>query len=129
MSRRFQFSLRALLGMAVVVCLALGGWHLLVRYGQFVEMAPTAANEPRLRGQFIFFSLEQHLIYRANVMRGGVHIYRFRGLAESDLPFVYRFNGRFADDEPEQGEYAIEIYPMARPYPAASCTFALSGEP
>ena len=46
MSRRFQFSLRWLLGLAAAVCFALGGWHLLVTYGQYVGAPPTNVGKP-----------------------------------------------------------------------------------
>ncbi|HVX12353.1 MAG TPA: hypothetical protein VHC22_14315 [Pirellulales bacterium] len=49
MRRRFlQFSLRWLLGMATLVCLALGGWHLLETYGYQLEQ-----NGTRFKGRCI----------------------------------------------------------------------------
>jgi hypothetical protein len=40
MSRRFQFSLRALLVVSFAVCLSLGRWHLLKTFGQEVDADP-----------------------------------------------------------------------------------------
>ncbi|HEV3341559.1 MAG TPA: hypothetical protein VG125_14430 [Pirellulales bacterium] len=54
MSRRFQFSLRALLGLVTVLCLLLGGWGLLLTYGQFVAAGPITLHERiALRGRLI----------------------------------------------------------------------------
>ena len=38
MTRRFQFSLRALLAFAAVICVLLGGWHLLQTYGNRLDV-------------------------------------------------------------------------------------------
>jgi hypothetical protein len=56
MSRRFQFSLRALLGLAAVVCLLLGCWHLLTKHGQYVVATPAKIGEPiTVDGQLVCF--------------------------------------------------------------------------
>jgi hypothetical protein len=46
MSRRFQFSLRALLGLAAVVGLLLGGWHLLDTYGNRLDVDEVRIGAP-----------------------------------------------------------------------------------
>lgn len=47
--RRFlQFSLRGLLGVAALVCLALGGRHLIETYGSSISVETTKAGEPIL---------------------------------------------------------------------------------
>ena len=55
MKRRFfQFSLRWLLGLATLVCLLLGGWHLLDVYGNYMEVGDLAVGKPvRVKGRAI----------------------------------------------------------------------------
>jgi|SRR5215469_6497387 len=125
MSRGFQFSLRALLGMAGLACLLLGGWHLLVQYGQFVQVAPLEANKPlEIACGFVLLSTEHEEICRLNVLRNGVNVYQYEWLAKSRVPFVYR--GHLPLQLGLQpGSYVVESYPPTRPYPAASCAFVL----
>jgi hypothetical protein len=55
MSRRFQFSLRALLGLAAIASLSLGGWHLLETYGTYVDAENPRVGEPiRISGRFVW---------------------------------------------------------------------------
>lgn len=55
MRRRFQFSLRSLLGLAALVCVLLGGWHLLETYGTSVEVVnPRIATPIRIRGTYFW---------------------------------------------------------------------------
>ena len=49
MSRRFQFSLKSLLGVAAIICLVFGGWHLLKTYGNRIEVIGTS----RVKGRHI----------------------------------------------------------------------------
>jgi hypothetical protein len=54
MSRRFQFSLRTLLGFAALICLLLGGRHLLDTYGSHLEVSDAALGKPiRLKGRLV----------------------------------------------------------------------------
>jgi hypothetical protein len=54
--RWFQFSLRSLMAAVVVNCLGLGGWHLLLKYGQYVEAEPAVVGQPiKIRGRFLDF--------------------------------------------------------------------------
>jgi hypothetical protein len=54
MSRRFQFSLRGLLGIAAVVCAAFGGIHLLNAYGSWIEVSDLAVGKPVIvKGRYI----------------------------------------------------------------------------
>jgi hypothetical protein len=46
MSRRFQFSLRALLVATLVICLSLGVWHLLETYGTSVAVENARVGAP-----------------------------------------------------------------------------------
>lgn len=56
MSRRFQFSLRTLLGLAAAVCLVLGGWHLFDTYGNYIEIDRIRVGEPiTVRGRYVRF--------------------------------------------------------------------------
>lgn len=53
MSGRFQFSLKALLGLTAIVCLSLGGWHLLETYGTSIEAVNPRIGMPiRLKGSY-----------------------------------------------------------------------------
>lgn len=65
MKRRFlQFSLRGLLGFAAVVCLALGGRHLLETYGNSIEVRTARVGEPlRLKARYfcVLGPAERHL--------------------------------------------------------------------
>jgi hypothetical protein len=59
--RWFQFSLRSLLGLVVVICLTLGGWHLLMTYGQWVEAEPAVVGQPiKIHGRFFHFFAGEH---------------------------------------------------------------------
>lgn len=54
MIRRFQFSLRALMGMVASFCLLPGSWKLLARYGQYIEATPVVVGEPiPIKGRLI----------------------------------------------------------------------------
>jgi hypothetical protein len=54
MPRRFQFSLKALLALTATICLALGGWHMLNTYGNYMEVGDLAVGKPiRVKGRFI----------------------------------------------------------------------------
>ena len=56
MLRRFQFSLRALLGLSVAMCLLLGARHLLETCGQFVASQTARIGEPvAINGRLIRF--------------------------------------------------------------------------
>jgi hypothetical protein len=49
-----QFSLRGLLGFSAIICLLLGGWHLLNTYGNYMEVGKLAVGKPiRVKGRFI----------------------------------------------------------------------------
>ncbi|MGH7134798.1 MAG: hypothetical protein ACREHD_03610 [Pirellulales bacterium] len=54
MPRRFQFSLRALLGLGAVVCLLLGGRHLVETYATYIEVSNSALDEPiSIKGRIV----------------------------------------------------------------------------
>jgi len=57
MARRwYQFSLKSLMAAVVVICLGLGGWHLLWTKGQYVEAEPAVVGQPiKIRGRFFRF--------------------------------------------------------------------------
>ena len=46
MSRRFQFSLRGLLGLAAIFCILLGSGHIVATYGSYVAANPTKVRQP-----------------------------------------------------------------------------------
>jgi hypothetical protein len=40
----------------VLICLGLGGWHLLMTYGQFIEAEPALVGQPiKIRGRYFHF--------------------------------------------------------------------------
>jgi len=56
MARRFQFRLKSLMAAVVLICLGLGGWHLLWTKGQYVEAEPVVVGQPiKIRGRFFHF--------------------------------------------------------------------------
>ena len=56
MTRRFQFSLRGLLGVAVAVCLVLGGWKLFRSFQQYITVTRDPSTDlVRVEGQIIRF--------------------------------------------------------------------------
>lgn len=53
MRRRIQFSLRGLIGFVAIVCVLLGGWHLLDTYGTHVDAGVTRIGAPiRINGTY-----------------------------------------------------------------------------
>ncbi|MGH7136253.1 MAG: hypothetical protein ACREHD_10970 [Pirellulales bacterium] len=122
MPRRFQFSLRALLALAGVVCLLFGGWQMLVRYGQIVELMPAVAHEPiRIKGRFFLFSVAPTQPYSVLVVREGGEVFEAQGHASRWVPFVYQF-----DEETtfqfQPGQYHFKGAPSRRPLPAVTDT-------
>ena len=57
MRRRFQFSLRTLMILVVLLCVALGTWQVYLRYfTSFVELATTPVGQAiQVRGRFVRF--------------------------------------------------------------------------
>ena len=56
MSRRFQFRLRGFLGVAVAVCLVLGGWKLFRSFQQYVAVTRDRETDlVRVEGQIVRF--------------------------------------------------------------------------
>jgi hypothetical protein len=57
MARRwYQFNLKSLMAVVVLICLGLGGGHLLFVYGQYVEAEPAVVGQPiKIRGKFFHF--------------------------------------------------------------------------
>jgi len=56
MARRFQFRLKSLMAAVVVICLGLGGWQLLMTFGQYVEAEPAVVGQPiKIHGRFFYF--------------------------------------------------------------------------
>jgi len=55
--RRFQFRLRTLLVLIVVICIALGSWHLYWNYfGPYIEAESATVGQPiKIRGRFFDF--------------------------------------------------------------------------
>jgi len=109
-----QFSLRSLLGLVILICLGLGGWNLLMTYGQYVEAEPTVVGQPiKIRGRFFhFFAGDDSGWYVLEIRSGGLLDFYSDSLAD------YSGWGRYANEtllDPnyfdEPGEYTMTMTP------------------
>ena len=116
MSRRFQFSLRALLVASVVICVGLGSWRFRSDTRQYVLADHVSVNAPiKVRGQF--FHLDGPVIHHFLVLaeapeKNGK---RFRwgesGLARRKGAGTYEVEARLTGaDSP--GTYKLMLWPM-----------------
>jgi hypothetical protein len=115
MARRwYQFNLKSLMAIVVVICLGLGGWHLLFTYGQYVEAEPAVVGQPiKIRGRFFHFGGEATRKYNLDVfeccsnsqnghlVRGTAHQI---GLGRYELEFEM-------DPVNEPTEFTLELRP------------------
>lgn len=93
MSRRFQFSLRALLGLAVIVCLCFGARHIYVMHVASYVIADAKVGEPIvLRGQFFLLDAPASMGIRVGIAEPAANPTRFRRrartLSEADCNVV-----------------------------------------
>jgi hypothetical protein len=111
--RWLQFRLSSLLAFVFFVCIALGGLHLLIAYGQYVEAGPAVVGEPiKVRGRFfVFLPGELNGSYEFNVPGGlfGLDGHFWTGAKYSGW-------GRYEIDMQltpswKPGEYALRISP------------------
>jgi hypothetical protein len=109
-----QFSLRSLLGLVVVICLGLGGWHLLFVYGQYVEAEPAVVGQPvKIHGRFFrLFGGDEYGRYELEIRSGGLLDFYSDSLARSSGWGRYDIETSLDPnyfDEP--GEYALTLTP------------------
>ena len=121
MTRRFQFSLRALLGAAVVVCLLLGGWHLLWTYGQYVEAEPAKLGRSfSVKGRILRPAGPQELAYHFRIERpDGVCLLNLFGegyIARKGWLGTYRIDTtvELYESDIGPGEYRLSLYTLQR---------------
>lgn len=119
MTRRFQFSLKALLGLVMVAAMMLGAVHLAERYGQFVKTTTpcSPASTLNVEGRLItFFGPKvRHVELAAETMFPDSMRYSF---ADQMVPrswfCMYNFTADVrALDTP--GDYRLMLFDMDRP--------------
>ena len=111
--RWFQFRLRSLLGLVFVICLGLGGWHLLFVYGQYVEAEPAVVGQPiKVHGRF-FGRDERYYLAASPVdeptFSGRCFGIGWYGEAESVGWWMYEFEGNLSPLD--SGEYTLSLTP------------------
>jgi hypothetical protein len=86
----FQFSLKSLMAVVVLICLGLGGWHLLWTKGQYVIAEPAVVGQPiKIHGSFLRFRKDEYddnagrydLLFD-EVLDSGSHSWLITGIAE-----------------------------------------------
>lgn len=108
MTRRFQFSLRALLGTVVFGCLILGAGSLLKSKGQFVRAEPTKVGEPILiRGRVILFGGPGRFEYHLSLSTDGMTLIR-SDQAERSWLCLYNVEEAF-EPSSEPRRYVIKL--------------------
>lgn len=113
MRRRFQFSLRTLLCLTVVVCVGLGARH---RWQQaaYVECEPAGPHEPvRATGLFTRMAGVQHEIYWLTVALekpSASFYWTFdKGAAPREWIGIYRFETMIGPFH-EPGDYTVKLF-------------------
>ncbi|HEV7221876.1 MAG TPA: hypothetical protein VGN42_04195 [Pirellulales bacterium] len=126
--RRFQFRLRTLLVLIVVICIALGSWHLYWNYfGPYIEAESATVGQPiKIRGRFFDFRGPLSTVYVVNISQP---------MADG-RPLIYQSGGGRTvrsgwwayDVEIElhpvrkAGRYDIELLPLTKAVSAAGKT-------
>jgi len=115
MARRFQFSLKSLMAAVAVICLGLGGWHLLFR--QYVEADPAVVGQPiKIHGRFVRFSEEdedagwngRYDLFFDEVLDSGSHSWVVTGIAEQSFGCRYDVEIE-VDPVHEPTEFTLEL--------------------
>ena len=114
MTRRFQFSLRALLLVTAILCLPLGGWHLFKKYGQFIEASPIIAGQPIVvNGRLIQFFGPKRCHYCLDIWgnHGGglVLLHTCYGFADRSGPFTYSIHAEYSIPQFQPGQYRLAL--------------------
>ncbi|HET6879095.1 MAG TPA: hypothetical protein VFI31_03005 [Pirellulales bacterium] len=118
MSRRFQFSLRAVLLAMLLICLPLGAWQLLKTSGQYIEADQCKLGTPfSVKGRIIRPTGPQQLSYhfRIEERNGQCLINMFvTGAAKKAWPGTYAVDTEIpllaSDIAP--GEYRLSLYTL-----------------
>jgi len=120
--RWFQFRLKSLMAFVVVICIGLGGWHLLMTYGQWVEAEPAVVGQPiKIRGRFFHLG-RPGTVYCGISISGNDHVIETGAHAEyagfcrctidCDLDMLLRdpFSYKFAVSLLDASEVDLEEY-------------------
>lgn len=124
--RWFQYRLRTLLALVVLLCVLLGSWQLYWTYfGPYVAAEPAMVGQPiNVRGRFFDFRGPETTAFTVKLSRpmadgrpvihqsGGGYVKR-RGLWAYDVEIELRPIGK-------PGEYDVELLPMTKAVMAAS---------
>jgi hypothetical protein len=116
MRRRFQFSLRTLLGLAAVVCLLLGGWHLLETYGSYIEAEPLRVGVPvKLRGRYVCFFGPNKVPITIGYEKNSDEVYGWSAIVGSERSWLCLYNVE-CELEPVDEPCEITIYLQRDPF-------------
>jgi hypothetical protein len=112
--RWFQYSLKSLMAAVVLICLGLGGWHLLFKYGQYVEAESAVVGQPiKIRGRFFhFFASEDdrgYYHFEALIQDGSGACLVKSGYGIDVGWWQFKFETDFKLKRP--GEYALTLTP------------------
>ena len=116
MSRRFQFSLRSLLAAGAVVCLSLGGWHVLTIRSQYVAGLSAKVGEPiTIEAQLVRFCGPRVLyVELADNPPLDRVVYHNQYIMERSWGCLYRLSETI-DPMFEAGDYAILLRLQGEP--------------
>jgi hypothetical protein len=111
MVRRFQFRLKSLMATVVVICLGLGGWHLLWTKGRYVEAEPALVGQPiKIRGRFLHFFAGADSGQYELIVRGKKSSFRQNGIAHRSGWGQYAIDEAFPSFD-RSGEFTMTLTP------------------
>jgi hypothetical protein len=109
-----------MLGVVAVICLGLGGWHLFLRHGQYIEAEPAVVGQPiKIHGRFFHFGRCDSDFCVIHVFRQGAEsdLMNFQarikngGFGRYDVEFVMDWVGvRF-----DPGSFGLKLMPDGHP--------------
>jgi hypothetical protein len=117
MARRwYQFSLKSLMAIVVVICLTLGGWQMLMTFGQWVEAEPAVVGQPiQVSGRFFHFGEKKteygcpyDLVLKRSSVSGSGESRKACGWRTGWRRYNFRMKLRPVD---EPGEYTLTLTP------------------
>jgi hypothetical protein len=112
--------LKALLCLVTAVCVSFGSWHLLKKYGQFIEVRPIRAGESFVvDGRLIRLSGPQRLHFCLDVAppawtNTDACLWTCYGFAERSGAFTYRVHADYRLHAPP-GEYLLKFVEGYKP--------------
>jgi hypothetical protein len=114
MARRwYQFNLKSLMAIVAMICLGLGGWHLLLKYGRYVEAEPALVGQPiKIHGRFLHFFAGADSGQYELIVRSKKSSFRQSGIADRSgwgrYAIEAEYESRFVD-RPE--EFTVTLTP------------------